>query len=101
MVASEARDYLEHGTVRNSVNFPELEMPRTEGCRYLVVNSNVPHMLESITGAIASADLNIVDLLNKSRGDIACTLLDIECVAPETVLDRMRAVEGVKAVYAL
>lgn len=101
MVANEVRDYLEHGTLRNSVNFPELEMPRTEGCRYLVVNSNVPHMLESITGAIASADLNIIDLLNKSRGDIACTLLDIECVAPETVLERMRAVEGVKAVYAL
>jgi D-3-phosphoglycerate dehydrogenase len=58
-------------------------------------------MLESITAAIASADINIIDLLNKSRGDIACTLVDIECRPPDEVVDRIRAVEGVKAVYPL
>jgi len=101
MVASQIRDYLEHGKVYNSVNFPEMSMARSEGYRMLIVNSNVPHMIEGISKAIASADINIIDLLNKSRGKVACTLLDIECPAPESVIRQIEAIEGVLAVHVL
>ena len=101
MVAQRIRAFLEHGTIRNSVNFPNLEMPRSGGCRFVVVHTNVPRMLEGITAAIADADINIVDLLNKSRGEIACTLVDIECQPPESVVTHICGVEGVLAVYAL
>ncbi len=101
MVVNEVRDYLEHGHIRNSVNFPEMTMPRNSGHRILVVNANVPHMIEGITSAIAAADINICDLLNKSRGEVACTLVDIECTPPDSVLQRMRDIDGVLGVYAL
>jgi D-3-phosphoglycerate dehydrogenase len=101
MVVDEVRDYLEHGHIRNSVNFPEMAMPRNGGYRMLVVNANVPHMIEGITSAIAAADINICDLLNKSRGEVACTLVDIECPPPDAVLQRVRNIAGVLGVYAL
>ncbi|MDE2090017.1 MAG: 3-phosphoglycerate dehydrogenase, partial [Gammaproteobacteria bacterium] len=71
MVVEQVRDYLENGNVRNSVNFPEVAMPRTEGYRIAVVNANVPNMLGQISTALAKAGLNIVDMLNKSRGELA------------------------------
>ena len=95
MVAEQMRAYLEHGTIRHSVNFPEMDMPRSEGCRLLVINDNVPHMIERITTAIARLDINIVDLLNRSRGEIACTLIDVDCPLPPSVLDEIGAVAGV------
>lgn len=95
------RGFLEDGTVSHSINFPDMDMPRSEGHRLLVVNANVPHMIERISSAIAAEDINIVDLLNRSRGDLACTLVDIECPLPENVLKELRQVEGVLAVHAL
>ena len=102
MVADQVRDYLEQGTVRNSVNFPEMDMPRHNGAyRLLVVNSNIPHMIERISTAIAKADINILDLLNRSRGEIACTLVDVECPVPETVVQEIANTEGVLTVRML
>lgn len=101
MVADQVRGYLENGTVRNSVNFPEMFMPRNEGCRLLVVNANIPHMIERISTAIANADINIVDLLNRSRGEIACTMADVECSVPESVVAEIAGTEGVLAVRVL
>jgi D-3-phosphoglycerate dehydrogenase len=102
MVADQIRDYLEHGTIRNSVNFPEMAMPRSsDGYRLLVVNSNVPHMIERISKAIANADINILDLLNRSRGEIACTLVDMELPLPQSAIDEIEAIEGVLRVRAL
>ena len=101
MVADQVREYLENGTVTNSVNFPEMVMPRNGGHRLLVVNANVPHMIERISSAIARADINILDLLNKSRGDIACTLVDVACPIPSSVIDDISATDGVLAVRAL
>ena len=95
MVAEQIRDYLEHGTVRNSVNFPDMEMPRVSGCRLLIINANVPHMLEKITTAIARFDINILDMLNRSRGDMACTLIDISCPVPTAVMDEITAIPGI------
>ena len=102
MVAEQIRDYLEHGTIRNSVNFPSMEIPRTEGaCRLLIVNANIPHMIERISTAIARLDINIVDMLNRSRGDIACTLIDVSCPLPGTVIEEIARIEGVLRVRAL
>ncbi|MDM8559041.1 3-phosphoglycerate dehydrogenase family protein [Candidatus Parabeggiatoa sp. HSG14] len=101
MVADQVRDYLEDGAVHNSVNFPEMEMPRNGGQRLLVVNSNVPGMIECISKSLADANLNILDLLNRSRGDIACTLVDVNNAIPQTVVDDIQSKEGVLTVQTL
>ena len=86
MVADQVRDYLENGTIHNSVNFPEVTMPRNGGPRLAIVNANVPHMIERISKAISGAGINILDMLNKSRGEIACTLVDTASpVSPEVM----------------
>ncbi|HFQ13518.1 MAG TPA: 3-phosphoglycerate dehydrogenase, partial [Gammaproteobacteria bacterium] len=72
MVAEQLRDYLENGNVKNSVNFPEVQMARSEGGhRVAIVNSNVPNMVGQISSALAGKGLNIIDMINKSRGDLA------------------------------
>ncbi len=101
MVAEQVRDYLENGNVRNSVNFPETEMPRTTEYRLAVVNANVPNMLGQISTELGDAGHNIVDMLNKSRGDLAYTLVDVEKPIAEATLDRLRGIEGVLSVRAL
>jgi D-3-phosphoglycerate dehydrogenase len=95
MVADEVRDYLENGNIRHSVNFPEVIMPRTEGFRIGIVNSNVPNMVGQISTVMARAGLNLIDLLNKSRGSIAYTLADVESEIPAEVLSGIEAIEGV------
>ena len=77
MVADQVRDYLEDGTVTNSVNFPEIQLPRNGGYRMAIVNSNVPNMVGQISTDLAAAGLNILDMLNRSRGDVAVTLIDV------------------------
>jgi D-3-phosphoglycerate dehydrogenase len=101
MVANQVRDYLENGSVHNSVNFPDMEMQRNAKDRLLVINANVPHMIERISAVIAHADLNIVDLLNKSRDNIACTLVDVDSAIPKTVVDEICTKEGVLMVRRL
>jgi len=101
MVAEQVKDYLENGNVRNSVNFPEVRMPRTEGFRLSIVNSNVPNMLGQISTALAEASLNIVDMLNKSRGELAYTLVDVDKQPSDDVLAKLKSIEGVLAVRAI
>jgi len=101
MVADEVRAYLEDGTIRHSVNFPEVAMPRSQGYRLAVVNANVPNMVGQISSSLAAADLNIIDMLNKSRGDLAYTLVDVERPVPESVLAAIEDIDGVLAVRAL
>ncbi|NCF10220.1 MAG: 3-phosphoglycerate dehydrogenase [Gammaproteobacteria bacterium] len=101
MVADQLRDYLEDGNIRNSVNFPEVIMPRNGGYRMTVANANVPNMLGQISTDLAKAGLNIVDMLNKSRGDLAYTVVDVEAPIPQAVIDEIAAIEGVLAVRNL
>lgn len=102
MVADQIREFLENGTIHNSVNLPEMSMPRSEGShRLLVVNANVPHMIERISKAIATADINILDMLNRSRGELACTLVDAACPFPDSVAQEISSTEGVLAVRVL
>ncbi len=101
MVAEQVREYLENGNVRNSVNFPEMFMPRSEGYRIAIVNENVPYMLGQISTCLAEAGLNIHDMLNKSRGDLAYTLVDVDSDAPPECLEHLASIEGVLNVRAL
>jgi len=101
MVADQVRDYLENGNIRNSVNFPEVIMPRSEGFRIAVVNANVPNMVGQISTSMAKANLNIIDMLNKSRNDLAYTLIDIDQSLPESVCAEIRGIKGVLAVHCL
>lgn len=101
MVADEVSDFLENGNVTNSVNFPEVNMPRTEGYRIGIVNSNVPNMVGQISTAMADAGLNIIDMLNKSKGDLAYTLADVDKQIPQGVLDKIASIDGVLAVRSI
>jgi D-3-phosphoglycerate dehydrogenase len=95
MVAERVKDYLENGNIHHSVNFPDVAMPRNGGVRLGIANENVPNMVGQISGALAEANLNIIDLLNKSRGDYAYTLIDINAEVPEATLNRIRSIQGV------
>lgn len=101
MVADSIRDYLEDGTVRNSVNFPEAIMPRNGGSRITIANANVPNMVGQISTILANASLNIHDLLNKSRGDIAYTIIDIDGEISDATIESIRAINGVLSLRQL
>lgn len=102
MVADTLKDFLENGNIRNSVNFPEAVLPRTaNSTRLAIANENVPNMVGQISTALANARLNIADLLNKSRGELAYTLMDVDGQVPAGVLDQLRKIEGVLNVRAL
>lgn len=101
MVVEQIRDYLEHGNVRNSVNFPEMSMPRNGGFRIAVTNQNVPNMLGQMSTTLANAGLNIIDMLNKSRGEIAYTLADVDSETTGDCIQQIAAIEGVLNVRTL
>ncbi len=101
MVADQLRDYLEHGNIANAVNFPNVDMPRESAYRVAIANSNVPNMLGQISTAMAKAGLNIHNMVNKSRGDMAYTLVDIDSPASDAALADIRGIEGVLAVRYL
>ncbi|TWU64973.1 MULTISPECIES: phosphoglycerate dehydrogenase [Crateriforma] len=101
MVADQVREYLEDGTIRNSVNFPEAVMPRGSGKRITVANNNVPNMVGQISTILADAGLNIADLLNKSRGDAAYTIIDVDGDVADSVIQSIRDIDGVLSVRLL
>jgi D-3-phosphoglycerate dehydrogenase len=101
MVADQVRDYLENGNVQNAVNFPAVVMPRESGYRVAIANANVPNMVGQISTAMAKAGLNIHNMMNKSRGEVAYTLLDVDSVVPEAVIGSIASIEGVLAVRYL
>lgn len=96
MVADTLKDFLEHGNIRHSVNFPEAALPRVAGtARIAIANSNVPNMVGQISTCLAEAGLNIADLLNKSKGELAYTLIDIDGQVPAGLIDRIGGIHGV------
>jgi D-3-phosphoglycerate dehydrogenase / 2-oxoglutarate reductase len=96
MAADTLREFLEHGNIRNCVNFPEAVLPREPGSqRIAIANANVPNMVGQISTCLASAGLNIAELLNRSLGEFAFTLLDAEGTADEALIKRLRAIDGV------
>lgn len=101
MVADQVSDFLENGNVRNSVNFPKVYMKRGGSARLAVVNANVPNMLGQISTALADSGLNIVDMINKSRDELAYTLVDVEGEICQECVDKIAATEGVLSVRVL
>ena len=96
MVAEQLRDFLENGNIRNSVNYPEAVLPRVPNTtRLAIANSNVPNMVGQISTRLAEGQINIADLLNKSRGEYAYTLIDTDGALSEELLERIRAIGGV------
>jgi D-3-phosphoglycerate dehydrogenase len=95
MAADQLRDFLESGNIRNSVNFPALQLERVSGCRLSVTNENVPRILGSVLSILADEDINVIDMLNKSRDELAYNLIDISTHISDEVLEKMRALEGV------
>jgi D-3-phosphoglycerate dehydrogenase len=98
MVVDQVRDYLEHGNVHNAVNFPSTRMPRAGDARICVANRNVPNMIGQLTHVLGVASLNIAQMHNASRGDLAYNLLDIEGSVPEAVVRELAAIEGILSV---
>jgi len=101
MVVDQLRDYLEHGNVVNTVNFPAVAMARESAYRVAIANANVPNMLGQISTAMAHAGLNIHNMVNKSRGDVAYTLVDVDSPISEKVLKAIESISGVLAVRYL
>jgi D-3-phosphoglycerate dehydrogenase / 2-oxoglutarate reductase len=96
MVAEQLRDFLENGNIRNSVNYPEAILARLPNTtRLAVANRNIPNMVGQISTCLAGERINIADLLNKSRGECAYTLIDVDGVVGSDLLERLRAIDGV------
>jgi D-3-phosphoglycerate dehydrogenase len=95
MVVDTLRQYLEHGNVRHSVNFPDTVLPRTRPNRVAIPHANMPNMVAQILSALAAANLNIADMVNHSRDTISYTIVDLDGpVNPET-LARIHAIDGI------
>ena len=101
MVAEQLVDYLENGNILNSVNFPNVSMPRESAYRIAIANANVPNMVGQISSVLASAGLNIHNMVNKSKGDMAYTLVDVDSPLTDTVTQQLCAIAGVLAVRYL
>lgn len=102
IVAENVRDYLEYGNVSLSVNFPEVNMPIADGChRITIANTNVPNMLGQISSILADASLNIADMVNKSKGDLAYTIVDVNGIVATDIISTLEEIEGVLSVRLL
>ena len=101
MVADQLREYLQHGTMENAVNFPDAQMPRESPYRLAIANANVPNMLASISNAMGSRKINIHNMLNKSKQEMAYTLVDVDSPVPDAVIRELCAIKGVLAVRYL
>lgn len=95
MVAENVKDFLENGNIRFSVNFPESRLPRLDAWRITIANANVPNMVGQISTCLAEANLNIEDLLNKSIGNLAYTIVDVNGPVTDETCARLRAIDGV------
>ncbi len=101
MAAKELMDYIENGNIVNSVNLPEVTMPRSGENRICVIHKNIPNILTQITGVFAGDGVNIENLLNKSRGDYAYTMLDTGAADVAAVVEEIKAIDGIIKVRAI
>ena len=101
MVVDQIRDYLENGNVKNAVNFPDTSMTRESPYRLAIANANVPDMLARISHVLGSRKINIHNMLNKSKGEMAYTLVDADCVVSIDTVNELKGIDGVLAVRYL
>jgi D-3-phosphoglycerate dehydrogenase len=95
MAADQLKDFLQNGNIRNSVNFPSVSLERTDGYRLAIANRNIPRMLGQILSILADCNNNVIDMINKSRDDVAYNLIDVAIRPEETVLAQLRAIDGI------
>lgn len=95
MAAREIIDFLENGNIKNSVNYPNVQMPRTAEHRVVILHKNIPNMLSQITGALAAQNINIENLVNASKGDFACTIVETNTPMTDDMLLNIAAVDGI------
>ena len=98
MVVDQVREFLEQGTIENAVNFPSVEMARESAHRIAIANANVPNMVGQISTTMAQAGLNIHNMVNKSKGEMAYTLLDLDSAAAHEVIERIAHIPGVLSI---
>ena len=101
MVVDQVREFLEHGAIAHAVNFPSVEMPRESPYRVAIANANVPNMLGQISTTVARAGLNIHNMVNKSRGEMAYTLVDVDSPVQDALIEAISAIDGVLSVRAI
>jgi D-3-phosphoglycerate dehydrogenase len=101
MAVDQVRDFLENGNIKNSVNFPNIGMARNGGCRLIIANKNVPKMVGNITSVLADEDINIADMMNKNRVEIAYNIIDIDGEISDEQVQKIRDIEGIIMVRLL
>lgn len=101
MATEQLKDFLVNGNINNSVNFPTLYLERSSGNRLTISNRNIPKMLGNVLSVLANENINIIDMLNKSRQEVAYNIIDIETKPADTVLDQIKAIDGVLSVRLL
>jgi len=101
MVVNQVREFLENGNILNAVNFPDVAMAREAPFRVGIANTNVPNMVGQISTAMAKAGLNIHNMINKSKGEMAYTLVDVDTKVPAKLIEQLGRIEGVLAVRDL
>ena len=101
MAVDQVRDFLENGNIKNSVNFPSCRMPRNGRNRLIIANKNIPRMVGNITTVLADENINIADMLNKNRGDIAYNIIDVDGDITEEQIQKIREIEGIFMVRLL
>ena len=95
MAANELIDYLENGNIKNSVNFPNLNLPHTAAHRVVILHKNIPNMIARITGSLADQNINIENLMNASKGDYAGTIAETNSPVDDAVVEKIAAVDGI------
>jgi D-3-phosphoglycerate dehydrogenase len=95
MAVQQLKDFLENGNIVNSVNFPQTRMRRNVGVRITFSNQNIPRVLGAVLSVLADRNINVIDMVNKSRGDIAYNIIDVETSPGPGALEEIRAAEGV------
>ncbi len=98
MAADQIMDFLENGNIKNSVNFPNVAMARVEGQRIIFANENVPKVLGNVLSVLADHNVNVIDMVNKSRGDLAYNIIDVEKMENGHVIDAINSIEHVTSV---
>ena len=101
MVTEQLVDFLKNGNVVNSVNFPTCKMERNGNTRITVINKNIPGMIEKVTTVIADEKLNIEEMINKSRGEMAYSFFDVSGDVNERIIGKLKDIEGVVRVRKL
>lgn len=101
MAAEQLREYLERGNIRNSVNYPNCEMAPTGKTRITLLNSNVPKVISRVTAILGEYGLNIDEMLNRNRGEVAYNIIDVSDDVPDEVIEKLRQVDGVVAVRVI